>query len=259
MFSQSKIDIVYIANSGVLLSSKETKILIDGIHTTNVQPYFSVAPKTVEKIVLNKEPYDNIDLIFFTHHHADHYDPAFTSEFLANNKLVQMVATTSVLSQLSSAGGAYNDNLINQIRPLSLPRYKSLHMNLRSVPFEVYSIAHDGETYQGVENFAYLIELRGKTILHVGDAQPTVFNFQSAGLYGKKVDILIAPFPFIGLVAGRKIIKSMNPQLVIVTHLPNKAQDEGNWLYNTYRAFKKYESQMPQTTFYTKPGQKVSI
>ncbi|MCL1803329.1 MAG: MBL fold metallo-hydrolase [Eubacteriaceae bacterium] len=259
MFTQRKLEILYVANSGVMISSKDKKILIDGIHTEDIPPYFSVPKKYIDKIILKKEPFDNLDILFYTHHHADHFHPAATLETMHRNPLLQMIGTPAVLDQLSSTT-AYLDDFASQLKPLSLPLYKSLSMNLKGIAFEITSLSHDGDTYQGIENYSYLIELKNKLILHVGDAQPTIFNFQNAGLYGRRVDILIVPFPFIGLVAGRKIIKSMEPQVVLVTHLPDKAQDEGNWLFNSYNAYLKHKTQLPkQTTFFIKPGQSVII
>lgn len=257
-FSQRKLQIDYVANSGVMISSKDRKILIDGIHTEKQAPYYSVSPKQIEKMILNREPFHNIDILFFTHHHTDHFNPIYTNEFLKRNKHVQLIGTTSVLNMLASCDN-YNDMLANQIRPISLPRHKSIQMNLRSIAFEVTSVAHDGEMYQGVENFGYLIEIKNKLIMHVGDAQPSIYNFQNSGLYNKNVDVLIVPFPFIGLEAGRKIINALRAAHVIVTHLPDKSQDEGNWLYNTYRLYKSHSGQLPKTTFFTKPGQRLFI
>jgi len=258
MFTQRKIEILYVANSGLLLTTKDKKILIDGIHAENSPPYYSVPKKYIDKIRLNKEPFDNLDILFFTHHHPDHFHAMYTLDTLHRNSLLQLIGTSSVLSQLSYTAN-YIEDFQSQLKPLSLPLYKSLSMNLKGIAFEVTSLVHDGEAYQGVENFAYLIELKNKLILHVGDAQPTISNFQNAGLYGKKVDVLIVPFPFIGLVAGRKIIKSMDPQLVLVAHLPNKENDEGNWLYNTYKVYEKHTNQLPKTMFFTKPGQTVLL
>ncbi|MDR2519697.1 MAG: MBL fold metallo-hydrolase, partial [Eubacteriaceae bacterium] len=96
MFTQRKIEITYVANSGVLVASRDKKILIDGIHTENVPPYFSVPKKFLDSILLNKEPYDNLDILFFTHHHADHFHPLATLESLHRNSLLQLIGTTSV-------------------------------------------------------------------------------------------------------------------------------------------------------------------
>ena len=258
MFSQRRLEILYVANSGILISSKDKKVLIDGIHATNVPPYFPVPPRYIEKMLAEQDPFDDISILFFTHHHTDHFDPDLTNDMLKQNQHMQLIGTSSVLNMLSTCEN-YDEAYASQIRPISLPRHKSLQMSLRSIPFEVTSLFHDGETYQSVENFSYLIEIKNKLILHVGDAQPSASNFQSSDMTGKKVDVLIVPFPFIGLASGRQIINSMDPQHVIVTHLPDKNQDEGNYLFNTYNVYKKYSSKLPKTTFFTKPGQKISI
>ncbi len=124
---------------------------------------------------MNKEPFQNIDLMFFTHHHTDHFDAEATNEILKRNKHIQLIATRTVLDMLAACDN-YNEMLSAQIRPLSVPQYKSIQMNLRGIPCEVTSLLHDGEIYQGVENYSYLFELKNKLFLHVGDAQASLNN-----------------------------------------------------------------------------------
>jgi L-ascorbate metabolism protein UlaG (beta-lactamase superfamily) len=258
MFSTSKIELIYIANSGICIRHKDRTVVIDGVHTQTPQPYYPVHIKTIEKMLLNKEPFQNIDLMFFTHHHTDHFDAEATNEILKRNKHIQLIATRTVLDMLAACDN-YNEMLSAQIRPLSVPQYKSIQMNLRGIPCEVTSLLHDGEIYQGVENYSYLFELKNKLFLHVGDAQASLNNFESAGLFERHVDYLIVPFPFIGLRAGRKIITQIDPQKVIVTHLPNKKYDTSNWIYNTTKLYKKYQSSLPPVQFLLKPGQSITL
>ncbi len=258
MFSKSKLELIYIANSGVCVQFKDKKVMIDGVHVKTPNPYYSTHEKTVEKMLLNKEPFHNIDLMLYTHHHTDHFDASATNEILKRNKHIQLVAPETVLTMLSAAPN-YNPLLASQIRAVSIPLNKSMQMNLHDIPFEIFHLKHDGETYQGVENYAYLFEIKNKVFLHVGDAQASVSNFESTMIYEKHVDVLIVPFPFIGLSAGRKIIKQINPQRVIVTHLPNKKFDKMNWLHNTMKVYKKYQEELPPTEFLTRPGQTIEF
>ncbi|MFA0816306.1 MAG: MBL fold metallo-hydrolase [Anaerofustis sp.] len=258
MFSRSKPELIYIANSGVCVQFKDKKVMIDGVHIKTPNPYFPTHEKTIEKMLLNKEPFHNIDLMLFTHHHTDHFDANATNEILKRNKHIQLVAPETVLNMLSASEN-YNPLLASQIRAVSIPKHKSMQMNLHDIPFEITHLIHDGETYQGVENYAYMFEIKNKVYLHVGDAQAAMSNFEPTNIFDKHVDVLIVPFPFIGLSAGRKIIKQIGPQRVIVVHLPNKKQDTMNWLHNTMKVYKKYHDELPPTEFLTKPGQIITL
>ncbi len=138
---------------------------------------------------------------------------------------------------------------------MEVPNYKSIDVRLKDIPFQITALSHDGEIYAGVTNYAYMFELKNKVILHLGDAQPAVSNFEKTGIFESAVDYLFVPFPFIGLSEGREIINRIDPTRVFVMHLPDKQYDATNWLLKTYKVYKKYQSDLPDTEMLTKPGQ----
>ena len=81
-FNKKNVTIEYIANAGVLFSNKGRKVLIDGVHIKPVAPYFSVSKEVVTKMINGVEPYDNIDVMVFTHHHIEHFDAMCVCEIL---------------------------------------------------------------------------------------------------------------------------------------------------------------------------------
>ena len=253
-----KITLTYIANSGVTVEYKNKKVLIDGVHIQQTKPYYSVSDKTLEKMLLNNEPFNNIDLMLFTHHHPDHFDAYAVNEILKRNKLTHLVGTPQVLSMLRKQDN-YNDELATQIWPMTLDKDNSMIVKLKSVNFEITSLDHDGAEKQRVDNYTYLFEVKNKTFLHLGDAQANMLNFENTTIFKREVDVLIVPFIFIGLPEGRKIINRIKPQTVIVSHLPDKKYDTSNLLYKTYKVYKKHQAELPETLFLEKPGQTFTL
>ncbi len=252
--ASGKILLTYIANSGITVEYRNKKVLVDGVHIQQTKPYYSVANKTLEKMLLNNEPYNNIDLMLFTHHHPDHFDAYAVNEILKRNKLTQMLGTPQVLSMIRSQNN-YNEILSSQVWPITLEKNKSMRVKLKDINFEITALDHDGAEKQRVDNYAYLFEIRNKSFLHLGDAQASMANFENTQLFDREIDVLIAPFIFIGLAEGRRIIQKLKPQTVVISHLPDKKYDTGELLYKTYKVYKKHQSELPETIFLEKPGQ----
>ncbi len=254
----NKASITYIANSGVCIEYKDKKILIDAVHTQAPKPYLSVSQDILEKMLLNKAPYNNIDLMFFTHHHTDHFDANSCNEILKRNKHAQIVATQSVLEKIKAADN-YNEVLIPQLWSMDIPLGTSMQMCLKDIPCEISCVSHDGAENAGVKNYTFMFEMKHKVFLHVGDAQVSLDNFSSTPIFNRKIDILMVPFTFIGLTEGRKIISNIKPQKLLVMHLPDRKNDRMNWGLKTAKVYKKYASSLPETIFLEEPGQEVLI
>jgi len=257
-FNKRNVNIEYIANSGVMLENKGRKVLIDGIHTKLVPPYYNTRKEVLNKIMNNEKPYDNIDILIFTHDHSEHFDAVAVCEILKRNRLTQLVCTYSARDKILNSPN-FDPIIVSQIQELGVPKWQSMLIKLKETPFEVISMVHDGKEYSDVENFAYYFEMGGKTFMHLGDSAPSMENFENAGMFKREVDVLFAPFPYIALSTGREIINKLNPRRVIIVHLPNKELDKANWIDNTFRVFKKYERDLPPTDFFTKPGEEMNI
>jgi len=257
-FNKKNVSLEYIANAGVLLENKGKKILIDGIHIKLVPPYYNTGEGLINSIIEGAAPYDKIDILMFTHHHAEHFDAKSVCDILKNNRLTHLICTYTIRDMLKKAPN-FDPIIVSQIHELDIPFSKSIVIKLKDIPLEVISMQHDGKNSEEIDNFAYYFEFGAKTFLHLGDSAPVIENFEKAGMFEKDIDVLFAPFPYIGLRAGREIINRLNPRRVIVVHLPNKELDKANWLYNTFRVFKKYERELPPTDFFTKPGEEMNI
>lgn len=68
------IEITYIANEGVLISSGDKQVLLDGLHREYGPEYAFLPPAQREKIETAQAPFDEIDLILLSHLHLDHFE-----------------------------------------------------------------------------------------------------------------------------------------------------------------------------------------
>ncbi len=250
--------ISYVSNAGVLLSFDKKNILIDGF-CNSVVPIFKNPPVELKtQFIGGISPDKNIDIILFTHHHSDHFDPQTTVKFLKHNPNTVVITNNDAIREIrKQQSGLANIQLIQAGAPMGLS--ENLHI-IDGVKIQAIPLLHDGDKYRDIQNFAYLIEADGKRILHVGDAKPVGENYADLNLTDKNLDLLIAPFPYVGLSAARRIIKKyINPQKIAVVHFPYRELDSGGWIDATRKSFQRVEKDFIDTVFFEDIGDCIYI
>lgn len=236
----------YIANTGFLIESKDKKILIDGIHSKNVNPYESVDENTLHKIVHGDPPFHNLDLLLFTHYHWDHFDPELTIKTLINNPGLKLFSSKQTVDYLK-ANAVYTDDLESRIYFDDLKFKESRSYNINGINFSAAFLSHDGEQYQDVANYTYLININEGKIFHCGDAKPNAFNYESIGLEKENIHIALLDFPYFSLTSGRKVVNEyIKPDKIIIMHLPTEENDSFNWLKTVKKVADRYADRLPE-------------
>jgi hypothetical protein len=76
------LQLTFIANEGVLVSSGEKKVLIDALFDKPNPEYRAPYPEVLDGIMKGEPPYDGVDLLLITHNHPDHFDAPLASRYL---------------------------------------------------------------------------------------------------------------------------------------------------------------------------------
>jgi len=213
----SRNTLTYIANAGVMISLKNTKIIIDGVVEKLDGKYRNPEDDFSEKLILDKEPYHNIDYVFTTHSHKDHITPYVANEFMRRNRHVKFIGPTAVTRFIKSERN-FNEVLSPQIFTVSLKPHKSVDVTMGDMSFTAYRLPHDGTHHSTLENIAYHIYADNTSIVALGDAAARVLDFEKAGLTDK-CDILICHANMIGQKSGREIIEKFSPKHLALCHI----------------------------------------
>jgi glyoxylase-like metal-dependent hydrolase (beta-lactamase superfamily II) len=80
--TQDPLVLNYVANMGVLLSSGDSKVLIDTLFDKTHPSSRTPAPETIESIMKGEQPFKDVDLVLVTHNHPDHFDAALAVRYL---------------------------------------------------------------------------------------------------------------------------------------------------------------------------------
>ena len=87
----NNLKITYIANEGFLPSSSAKNILIDALFPDGYGLFADFSQETINSIMNDKPPFNNVNLYFLTHYHKDHCDPSLLNDYLAKHKNVRLI------------------------------------------------------------------------------------------------------------------------------------------------------------------------
>lgn len=257
--------ITYIANAGVMIEVNGKKILIDALNNDKIPLYKTPTDEAREMIIQGKPPFDNIDVMLFTHHHSDHFDTDSTIEFIKHNRHTFILSTGETISKIESQLSLLNDGTTNDLENIRLVQlnpalHKAESFNVNGINLQAISMLHEGKEYEAVQNLAYLIDVQGTTLLHVGDAKPYDGNFAHHNFIEENIDALIAPFSYVGILPGRRVINEhIKPHKIATVHLPYKEADAFGWIDATKRSYNRVKATFTDTVFFEEPGTMIHL
>ncbi len=208
------IKISYMGNMGVVISDGTKQVIIDGLHA-NVTGWYQASTSSLNALITGTAPWGNSDIAMTTHNHGDHFSPSTTNAFLSSNSDALYIAPPPARS------GVSNTAAISQINPGFL---ESVIVEHNGIEVEVLSIRHFdqfGNDFSGVINYAYIVNIGGKKVMHVGDAFYENNNYSAFNLGAKNIDVLIIPtFGDLFSSSNRNVVTSfISPDNIIAAHL----------------------------------------
>jgi len=180
--SPSGVRVTYIGNSGFSVAIGGRHILIDAIFAGFAGDY--QLPRNVRQaLVEGHSPFDDVDVILITHHHADHFDAPMVRRFMDKNPKTRLVSTAQVTAQLGDLG--------DRIITLAAVKGKPDQMNVEGIQVKALYLPHSSPVAAGkVEdiNFGYFVEVDGFRFFHTGDCVPRLIDMTVPPCPGKSID-----------------------------------------------------------------------
>lgn len=235
----NEIKITYIANAGIMITGAEKKILIDGIHS--FEPFgFSPVPATVlNHIIEGQGIYEDIDYLLFTHCHKDHFNKDKLTDYCLLNTPQMLVLPKD---------GSSLENITGHITFLDMELWaEKVILEENDLKLIAYKTIHDGKDYRNVDHYVYQINLLEHHILVMGDTDFRCPELETM-LANQSIDILIVNWLFLNNRIGRAFINKVNPQQLLIYHLPFENEDRYNYIKIAKSDLKKHQSEIPKTT-----------
>lgn len=223
----SGLKIRYIANMGVFLHStnaqgQSQKVLIDALHQKYRSTYLYPNATLTRQMAQGSPPFDKVNLMLVSHIHADHFGASVCAQQLSKNPHTRLVGSSQIRDSLQK------NKLYSTVKNQVYVATKAEKITLNQIPLTILPIAHTWATrHSWVKNMGYIVELHGKKILHVGDADVSEEIFKPLALHKRKIDIAILPLWFANSRKAQQLVrKYINPAHVIVSHVPAGEKDQ---------------------------------
>ena len=216
-----EVQIQYMANQGVWIKSQDKQILIDAVFDKEFE-FLDVLPKTELELLDDAKPnYNEIDLILATHLHGDHFHPILTGNHLRANPKTEFFGPLETFSVFQQKFEGFQE-ISNRVHTDSLQLHQTSAYSLNEIKVEALRLAHFGtHPWNKAENYAYLIHLNGKKILHVGDSNLNVENISKLNLAERKIDVAILPYWQIGSSERMDLIETyIGAKQLLIAHIP---------------------------------------
>jgi L-ascorbate metabolism protein UlaG (beta-lactamase superfamily) len=210
----SALEIRYIANEGVLLTSRDKRVLIDGLHRKYEDDYAYLPDAEREKIEAAGAPFDKIDLILVSHRHGDHFHPESVGLHLRNNPKTLFASSRQVVDEMAASFPGYA-SIKDRVTPIMYSLKSRQAMKLAGIDVEFLCVGHGSGRHAVIQNLGHVINIGGKKVLHVGDAEITPEIFETKG-----IDIAILPYWFLTSKTGPELIdRHIKPKQLIAVHI----------------------------------------
>ena len=232
--------IVYISNAAVLLQYDGVKLLIDGLYRDN-SGYFSQLPNAVwEGMQQGVGELAHIDYLLFTHSHADHYYEPYILQYLRKNKVKGYVLPCSTDSMCGCGAISFDAEKKAELEKGIVCRY----LDIQHLDSHIYNVT----------NRCYLLKIRGKNILFLGDADYRMERFLE--LAEEEIDIVFVTPIFYNHPSGRKILQEvLHIRRIIVYHLPFPDEDVMQMEKMTRRDIMRYTKEEQSVVIWNRTGQ----
>ena len=219
--SADELKVEHIANAGVKISSAGQVVLIDALFGPHKRFNF------LNEEDFNKLTKEGADIALATHIHADHFGIKRTAAFLDKNPQTLFIGTPQILTSLE--GEVTSAQLVSEV----LTDFQSTRFTHNDIKVSVLNFPHMGfDNHQKTQNYAYIVEVNGWKVLHVGDADVNADVIQGHNLADANIDIALIHdlFP-VKKENYVDLLKLMNVKKVAFIHMTdNKADSLEKWL-----------------------------
>lgn len=215
----------YVANAGVLVSSGDSKVLIDALFDKPNPEYRAPAADVLDKILNGAAPFDGLDAVLITHDHPDHLDPALAVRFLERVFGPTLLAPSDAVAAMRRAAADWA-KIEARVIPLDLKPGERVTRTVGRIPVTAFRTLHSGDRDSPM-NIMYLFDLGGWRVFHEGDSPGKVDEFRAFGLGNEPVDLALVHFWFpLEPNCARFLREVLKPGHIALTHLPIRLESD---------------------------------
>jgi L-ascorbate metabolism protein UlaG (beta-lactamase superfamily) len=242
------LEVTYLANEGFMIAGGGKKILIDALFRESDGNYAMPSPATRERMEQAREPFADVDAVFATHVHYDHFDAQAVLAHLTHNPEALFFSTPQVADALRATGQF--DAIGARVVAALPPEGERVAGGHRGLGVQLLNLHHGRD--QPTENLGVVIDIAGKRVLHIGDSMAEAAVFEKYGVAEDRIDVAFLPFWYLlEDELERAVREQIKPRHIVVMHV------EQDTLLNRIRSgswdkrWEKIQAEFPSAVVFT--------
>jgi L-ascorbate metabolism protein UlaG (beta-lactamase superfamily) len=167
-----------------------------------------------EALFAGTPPFDDIDAVFVSHYHGDHFSPEDVLRLLKAQPNIRLYAPLQAVKALRKITRVRDGEVFDRVNAVELA-YKDapVSMGMKDLKIEAVRIPHSGwpTGRLDVENISWRVTLNETTtVLHMGDADPNDVHFKRDADYWARghTHMAFPPYWFFSANGGREILRN---------------------------------------------------
>lgn len=215
----------YLGNEAVMISDGETKILLDPLFPNGFGVYQQVPDDMRADVMMATAPYDDIDAIFVSHMHPDHFSVEEVILYLERHTKTRLYAPEQAVEWMREETDPASA-IFDRVTGIALERLDPpMAFNLDGIKVDAVRIPHAGWPGRAdISNLVYRITLSGgTTVMHMGDADPRDEHYAPHAAHWEttRTDTAFPPYWFFNMGDGPALIADrLNTGTAIGVHVP---------------------------------------
>ena len=252
------LEITYLANEGFMIAGGGRKVLIDALFGAGLRGYPVVSTAQRELLEQARAPFADVDAVFATHFHDDHFNAESVLAHLTHNPQAFFFSTNQAADKLKATGkfDAVKTRIVAQ-----LPKEgERIHSGHRGLHVQLLNIHHGRG--RPTENLGFIVEIAGKRILHIGDSEAEAAVFQKYELVKDRIDVAFLPYWYFLEDDKKQAVRAhIQPRHIVLMHLPpdidgyGGVKKYGGW----QRVWPQIKSEFPSAVYFEKELEKKSF
>jgi len=186
----TEIEISFLANEGLLLRGSGVAVAIDAFVAEGYSIYGHLAPGDVRRLQAGEAPFTDLRLALVSHVHRDHLQPEVAASWLRAGSERRLAGAPEVLAAVTAA----DPDLAPSLREEWPAQGATSTLELGGVRVTSFRLSHGTGRQASIQNLGHVIRIDGVDVLHVGDAEMRVSNFEPFADVLAEVDVALLPY-----------------------------------------------------------------
>jgi len=224
-------EVTYLGNEGIMVSDGKTKLLFDPLYPRGFGVYQMVPDDMLAAIMAGTPPFDNVDAIFFSHMHPDHFSVEDAITYLETHPETQLYAPEQAIEWMREETDP-ESVIFTQVTGIELERLETpVTISFDGIDIDAVRIPHAGWPGRAdISNLVFRVTLRdGATVMHMGDADVDDEHYAPHADHwtDKRTDTAFPPYWFFQTEDGNTILTTrINAEQSIGIHVPIEVPEE---------------------------------